>query len=53
MTIIDCENRFKEISGIDIDLTKDLIKKQILMFNRQKPTNRSLMNLVKYLRHYT
>lgn len=27
MTIIDCENRFKEISGIDIDLTKDLIKK--------------------------
>lgn len=27
MTIIDCENRFKEISGIDVDLTKDLIKK--------------------------
>ena len=27
MTIIDCENRFKEISGIDVDLTKNLIKK--------------------------
>ena len=39
MTITDCENRFKEISGIDVDLTKNLIKK--IDFNvQQTKTNK-------------